>query len=392
MGFPSTYRQLLQYAIRFKEGDTIYPQGVVPDRVYVVLRGRIDFCIVDPNGEIAVVAEGHPGHLAGHIAAISGRPTSASAVASEDAVLLGIPVAELGEAFKVAPELALDLLAAFAGRGDGRAVQRTVSQAVVDVTAEPTAVADPPPAAKVGQDEVARLKPGADETFFFSDTTTCPISGTTFEFLRVRTSGVRPSSRDSDFRVVYATHDPARYSIVVCPQCGYAAYLDDFGSLTDDERKTLVASQAQRDALGARDFSGMRDLDAAGLAIDLALQSYAGRASNERRRAVLLHRRSWIARERGDVETELLHLGEARDAYREAFERDASISDESAMRAAYIIGDLSLRLGEVAEAIRWLETATRFPDAKKQSGLTRQAWERLQDARTAGKREKQSAA
>lgn len=392
MGFPSSYRQLLQYAVRFKEGDTIYAQGVVPEHVFVVLRGQVDFCIVDPNGEIAVVAEAHPGHLAGHIAAISGRPTSASAVASEDAVLLGIPVPELTNAFRIAPELALDLVYAFAGGTGGRTAQRAVSQAVMDVTAEGTAVAAEEPAAKpVRTDDVVRLKSGADESFFFSDTTTCPVSNTSFEFLRVRTSGVRPSSRDSDFRVVYSSHDPARYSIVVCPRCGYAAYLDDFDTLTESERATLVAAQAERDALGPRDFTGTRDLAAAALAIDLALASYKHRGSNDRRRAVLLHRRSWIARERGDAETEMLQLAEARDAYREAFERDASISDESAMRAAYIIGDLSLRLGDVGEATRWLETATKFPDAKKQSGLTRQAWERLQDARNAGKREKKSA-
>lgn len=392
MGFPSSYRQLLQYAIRFEEGDTIYAQGVVPEHVYVVLRGQVDFCIVDPNGEIAVVAEAHPGHLAGHIAAISGRPTSAAAVASEDAVLLAVPVPALADAFRIAPELALELLYAFAGGNHGRVSQRAVSQAVIDVTAPGAAApAVEPVATTVAKDDVVRLKPGADESFFFSDTTTCPVSTTNFEFLRVRTSGVRPSSRDSDFRVVYSSHDPARYSIVVCPRCGYAAYLDDFDTLTESERAALVAARAERDALGARDFTGARDLVAAALAIDLALLSYKHRGSNDRRRAVLLHRRAWIARERGDAEAEHSQLAEARDAYREAFERDASISDESAMRAAYIIGDLSLRLGDVPEATRWLETATRFPDAKKQSGLTRQAWERLQDARNAGKREKKSA-
>ena len=39
--------------------------------------------------------------------------------------------------------------------------------------------------------------------------------------LTLRTSGVRPESRDSDFRIVYASEDPTRYSIVVCPHCGY---------------------------------------------------------------------------------------------------------------------------------------------------------------------------
>ena len=76
----------------------------------------------------------------------------------------------------------------------------------------------------------------------------------TFEFLRVRTSAVRPSSRDSDFRVVYSSHDPTRYSIVVCPTCGYAAYFDDFDTLDEDERALIAGSRAERDALGPRSF------------------------------------------------------------------------------------------------------------------------------------------
>ncbi|MSQ31546.1 MAG: DUF2225 domain-containing protein [Dehalococcoidia bacterium] len=76
----------------------------------------------------------------------------------------------------------------------------------------------------------------------------------------------------------------------------------------------------------------------------------------------------------------LLH---ARDAYRSAFEGDTTISAEGALRAAYLIGDLTLRLGDALEAARWFEIATRSPQAASQSGLVRMARERLHDARTA---------
>jgi uncharacterized protein (DUF2225 family) len=391
--FPPSYRQLTPFAQRFAAGETVYGQGAVPTGIYVVLSGRLEFRIVDANGTVAVVAEALPGQIAGHVAAITGRPTSAAAHAAEDSVLIAIPVDQLTDAFKVAPELAVDLIHLFAD-GDRRQGTRAATRATVDVSAEDGAApaAEGPQPVPEGAAALS-LDDGWDESFFLADTAACPVDGTTFEFLRVRTSAVRPTSRDSDFRVAYSSHDPTRYSIVVCPKCGYAAYLDDFAVLDEQERQDLVAAQAERDKLGARHFRGPRDIKEAAQALDLALVSYQHRKANERRRAVLLHRRAWVERERSEHEAELQFLGEARDAYKRAYERDSSISDETAMRAAYIIGDLSMRLGDVPEAVRWLETATKFPDAKnKSSGLTRMAWERMQTAREEFKKQERRSA
>ena len=89
---------------------------------------------------------------------------------------------------------------------------------------------------------------------------------------------------------------------------------------------------------------GLRSPEDAILATDLALTCYAQRRPNERRRAVLLHRRAWAERERGDTTAEQQYLAAAREAYQAAFENDSAISDESAVRAAYLIGELWLRL------------------------------------------------
>ena len=83
----------------------------------------------------------------------------------------------------------------------------------------------------------------------------------------------------------------------------------------------------------------------------------------------------------GDEAAEREWLTQARDAYRQSFELDGDISEESAMRVAYLIGELSLRLDEPIVGAQWLETAVRFPEAKRQTGLDRQARDRLSDAR-----------
>ena len=230
---------------------------------------------------------------------------------------------------------------------------------------------------------VVRLHDTYDDEFFFVDTVECPISGTVFDYLRVRTKAVRPISRDSDFFVRYKGTDPALYSLLVCPRCAYTSYRDDFDDLTDEERVALRATAESRVVMVPRSLCGARTPEDNIVATDLALRCYGQRRPNERRRAVLLHRRAWSERERGDTTAELKYLASARAAYQSAFERDAGISDESAVRAAYLIGELWLRLGEPVEASRWLETAIRVPGAKNQSGLIRLARERLFDARKA---------
>lgn len=379
---PESYARLSQFAVRLADGTTLYEQGAVPDRCYVVLRGGVAFEALDAAGESGVVGRAGAGDLVGHVAAFTGRPTSASARVDGDTVVIAVPFEELPTAFRLAPELALELLRAFADpKGTSAALRRPggVPQAVPERAADATRAVRGAPSG--GSRGVHRIKDQFDEEFFFVDTVECPISGTVFDYLRVRTKAVRPVSRDSDFYVRYKGTDPALYSLIVCPGCGYAAYRDDFDDLTDEERATLFASSEARIRRLPKSLCGLRSAQDGVLATDLALECYAQRRPNERRHAVLLHRRAWAERERGDEAAELTYLGAAREAYQSAFERDSNISDESAVRAAYLIGDLWLRLGQPTEAARWLETAVRVPEAKNQTGIVRMARERLYDAR-----------
>lgn len=376
---PGSYRKLGQFARRYPPKSVVYEQGSVPEHCYLVLKGRIDFEVVGDDGSPQVVGSVAPGEPLGHVAFFTGRPTSALARVAEESVLLAIERGDLPEAINRAPELAITLIEAFALPPGSEPRQRTGLEAGV-ATERP-----PEPAAADdggGEHEVVRLDETFDETMFFKDTGTCPVSGTRFEYLRVRTSAVRPMQRDTDFQVTYRDLDPTHYAMVVCPRCGYAAAQDDFQQLTQEERATLWERRQSRiERLGGRTLNGTRTPEDVIVAIELAMECYEARRSNERRRAVLLHRRAWIDRERGDVESEVEYLRQARDAYQLAYERDTDISDDAAMRAAYLIGDLTLRLGDAMGGARWLETATRYPQANRQTGLARMARERLQDAR-----------
>lgn len=395
---PESYRTLgVRFGRRLEKGALVYDQGAVTTSFYVVAGGRIVFEVVDAGGVASVVQEALPGEIFGHVSAFAGRPTSASATAAEPSVIFSIPVEEAVEAFRAAPELAVALVRQFA------ATQRDRRPVVPprdpdDVAAEPMpgeaadapespAGASPP----VKRSDIRVLSERFNERWFFRDDIACPVCSTHFEYIRVRAGAVAPVSHDSDFRIVCRTVDPTWYSVVVCPECGYAAYLDDFETLSDAERRDLIAARPERDLRGRADICGERTLGDATRAIDLALACYDTRRADERRRAGLFHRRAWLERASGNEEGELELLASAMDSYVAAYELNANISDAAAARAAYLIGDLSIRLGKPEQAARWLGNLIQMPEAQEMPSLLRMARDRLGDAREQYRAQRRSA-
>ena len=385
---PDSYRLLLQrFGARVPAGGAVSEEGAVSDRFFVVLSGRVAVNVEDAGGSRSVAREAGPGHSVGVAAAMTGRPLFAGAVALEASELLVIPVAEAVEAFRIAPELALALLRELSWQDGGpghkaplRADPTPPQSLAAPTASERDAQPDEPP--RVEDAGLVRLPVDEyDEKSFFVDDATCPVSGTRFRYLRTRAGAVRPVSRDSDFRIVYRAVDPGLYALVVCPGCSFAAYPDDFQAVTEQERAALVAAQSSRDVFGLPNLGGTRTPDAGVRALQLARACYEVRGAGPRRRAGLLHRQAWIERGRGRVEAERLLLHEARDAYIAAFEQDSDLSDAAAARAAYVIGDLSLRLDDPLEGLRWLESCLRMPELAAQRGLERLARERLHEAR-----------
>jgi uncharacterized protein (DUF2225 family) len=169
--------------------------------------------------------------------------------------------------------------------------------------------------------------------------------------------------------------------VTVCPHCSFAAYAEEFGDVSETERAALTEHRAVREQLGRPQLCGERDLQQAAVALDLAIACADVRAAGDRRRAGLLHRRAWVERARGDEAAEQELLRQAVSAYRAAYEADKTIGDAAAVRAAYLIGDLYVRLDDIAEASRWLAACLQIKDSG-QTGVIRMARERMHDCRT----------
>ena len=380
-----------RYRARLDAGTRLYEQGAVAGALYLVMSGRVVFEAVDGGGARAVVHEAGPEEWFGHVSALSGRPTSASATVLEPAELLTIPIDEATAAFGRAPALAVSLLRQFAanGRPGGN---RSAPCDVDDVGAD-TSAAHPQQAAaprsRSGRPRSVPLDAAFNAEWFFADDVICPVCESRFEYLRVRTEAVKPTQPDTDFRIQYLTVDPTHYSVIVCPACSYAAYSDDFEQLDEAERRSLAeraelaAARTDEDGQDRPQLCGERSLDDAAVALDLAIACYAVRRPNDRRRAGLLHRRAWLERAREDRDAELPFLRATRDAYARTYEQDGTLPDDAAFRAAYLVGEISMRLGEYEEAARWLLKCVQMDEVKRQPNVARLARDRLIEAREA---------
>ncbi|MBO4266215.1 MAG: DUF2225 domain-containing protein [Lachnospiraceae bacterium] len=94
------------------------------------------------------------------------------------------------------------------------------------------------PEAKAAAKEEA---PFDENDVLFDKSAECPICGKSFSYRAVRTGKARLLGQDQDLRPKYDKFDPAKYDVVVCPYCGYAALIRYFTALPDAQVKLVKA-------------------------------------------------------------------------------------------------------------------------------------------------------
>ncbi|MGE5553615.1 MAG: DUF2225 domain-containing protein [Betaproteobacteria bacterium] len=211
----------------------------------------------------------------------------------------------------------------------------------------------------------------------YQQTKTCPVCEQRFTLTRVRTSACTVLKRDTDFRVQYSAIDPNLYSVWACPRCGYAASETTFEHLEPEERRRVREALAERPL--PQGVEGERTPEGAIASYEQALYLGMIRKLSPSNLAGLHLKLAWIYRGLGEVAKEREHLAEARDLYRQAFDhehlgREGKMSETT---VAYLVGELSRRLGDYATAITWFSRLVSDPRTKQEPqilNLAREQW------------------
>ncbi len=204
----------------------------------------------------------------------------------------------------------------------------------------------------------------------------CPVCSVEFNSKRVKMSKLRAEKRHSDLFIHYKGENPVKYGVYVCPVCGYTALSEKYDKVKDDALDIL------RDKITSkwkeREYGGYRSVDEAITCYKLAL--YCGQVLSYKKLYLggVCLRIAWLYRMKNERENENKFLQFTYDLYNEAYSSESMVdANMDEVTLAYLIGEISRRVGNRKEAVSWFSQAISHPliDTKPNiKKLAREQW------------------
>lgn len=369
-----------EWATRLQPGDVLARAGASADAVYLLREGEVGLDAA-ASGDAATVTLTR-GAAVGLTAALVQAPHETTWIALTPAETLRVPHDALPDLARSAPELFVMLAAALVRERGGAASEEDPTPAG-EQSFDPALLA--PSLGTVAEDGADGTGSGSDADPLrplYTEAVHCPVCETDFEATRIRVRALNAMRRETDLHTIYEGFNPLHYAMDVCPECLYAGGAEDWGDCDAELRDALFRDRDDRaQAVGGMRFLGERDPQTGIAATLLALRCGEIRGITARKRASILHKLAWLAREVGDDEQERQYLTLAREEYDRVYREDTEISEAAAVRVSFLLGELAFRLGDPAEAIRWFERTVRSDAIEKQGDLDRLSHDRWIDAR-----------
>lgn len=210
----------------------------------------------------------------------------------------------------------------------------------------------------------------------YNKTVKCPVCMKNFDATKVKASACRVSSRDSDFCVFYEGINPVFYDVWVCEHCGYAAQNDKFDQIRPQEAKIISDNLSVR--WTSRSFAGERNVEAALETFKLALFNLQLRKAKQSDIAKVCLRIAWLYRMKKDTkENDFLKF--ALNSYLDVYEKEEFPIDKlDEYTCMYIIAELSRRVGNIEESVKWFSRLIGSAEARKNPKLIESAREQFQ--------------
>jgi len=207
----------------------------------------------------------------------------------------------------------------------------------------------------------------------------CSVCNKEFITKKVRTSKLILSKRDSDFLSYYKGENPIKYNVFVCPYCGYSAVEENFNDINVNDKDVILEKVSSNWNWNKRKFSGRRSIGKSIEAYKLAL--YCGQILKLKKYdlANICLKIGWLYRAKEDIKEENRFLNLAKTLYSEAYYKE-SLKDGALdeLTLIYLLGEISRRLGEKEEALKWFNIALKNPRIKDNIAierLTREQWQ-----------------
>ncbi|WP_391118327.1 DUF2225 domain-containing protein [Psychrobacillus sp. L3] len=206
--------------------------------------------------------------------------------------------------------------------------------------------------------------------YYYESSVDCKFCKKHFTTYKVRPNRFKVIEEQTDFMPIYEGLNPLLYEIAVCPHCGYAYHKSmtrtygPFMLLIDE----LYIKELQKPINICKERT-----------IDDAIASYklaylVSRASMEEPLLMgnFALKIAWLYRLKNESESEMHYLYSARDFYSKSF----ASNQEGEERIQYLYAELSLRIGDIAEAKKgFSRLISNHSVSSKYRKLTSNRWE-----------------
>ncbi|WP_041701974.1 DUF2225 domain-containing protein [Gottschalkia acidurici] len=207
----------------------------------------------------------------------------------------------------------------------------------------------------------------------YSKKLTCPVCGNKFTSMKSMDSKLRVERIDSDFLTHYRGETiPLKYSVFVCPKCGYSAVENSFDNM-NTRKKQIIKDEITKKWV-EKDYTKERTMQDAIMCYKLAL--YCGEVLQLKKveLASICLKIAWLYRINND-ENEKRFLKLSVELYEKSYSEEESNMDE--LTLIYLIGNLYMRIGDIDQATNWMGKVISNPYIKsnpKIEKLSREQW------------------
>ncbi len=194
-----------------------------------------------------------------------------------------------------------------------------------------------------------------DHNYLLEKSFTCPICRDRFKYVQSKSMVFKVEKRNPDLSVVYRDINPVYYEAVMCEKCGYAAFSKDFEIITQSDKKRIK----DKICFFYREVNlpKEKNLKDALELFEHVYKNYDVRYKKNAELAKCALRLMWFFNEAGRFKDALEYSAKALHHYLDANLDGAYNTDEKAVYAYYIIGELYRIQGIEEEAHKWYRKA-----------------------------------
>lgn len=371
---------------RYQSQSIVFKKGDPGKEMFIIIFGSVRVFITDSNGQKVEIDRLKAGDIFGEMSLLESLPRSVTVETLEETATLSVNANNFETVIRQEPSLAMRLMKILceyirvqnielakykdqAGLNSGPSdnelsvdngpqvdnnSRATIVETEEDHRQENITEGDDFRTLIRHLEKYDKPAPQNHSEYLFDKKILCPVCRRSFEVKHIRYSKLRLEKVEPDYRQVYTNFDPLWYVVWVCPYCYYANFTTDFPRISDRERKQIMELSNQAKDIFGPYLKGPLSLTQVLTGYYLMLfwfQQLETVPPDLEKSGKFWLRLSWLFNDMQEMEMTLAATRKALEYFTKLLNViPVSITDEQVQYLYLLVGELSLKSGNKAEA------------------------------------------